>query len=230
MNSLVADVGLAFWMGIRASFSSELLFMNIAAASFVASRIKSTRAVLLAGLLYALGCILACFVTAMLAGKGLASQDEMSGILQHTVTRALGPLMLFSGILIFGRFGHGSVEESEEDDEETEGKVHAWPAFLFGMIFALSYFPGSAGLFFDKLLPMAVKDDSLLEPVMYGCGAALPILIFSLLLSMSARTTGLIFRKSGWMDLWLARITGVVFIIAGVYFTLCYDFSFLLRL
>ncbi len=55
MNSLMLDVGLAFWLGLLTSISPCPLATNIAAISFIGRQLDRQRYVFLAGMIYMLG-------------------------------------------------------------------------------------------------------------------------------------------------------------------------------
>ena len=100
-------------------------------------------------------------------------------------------------------------------------KSGIWGAGLMGVVFALSFCPISAGLFFGSLFSLAMKHGStVLLPSLYGLGTALPVLAFAFLLAFSANLVGKTFRKLTVFEVWARRITGLVFILAGIYLCL----------
>ncbi|MHB9030956.1 MAG: aromatic aminobenezylarsenical efflux permease ArsG family transporter, partial [Candidatus Latescibacterota bacterium] len=100
-----------------------------------------------------------------------------------------------------------------------------WGAGLLGMVFALSFCPVSAALFFGSLIPLAIRQESrIILPSLYGIGTGLPVLFFAVLLAFSARTVGAAFRVLSRIEIWARRITGIVFILVGVYLMLKYIF------
>jgi cytochrome c biogenesis protein CcdA len=100
-----------------------------------------------------------------------------------------------------------------------------WSGLALGVVFALSFCPGSAALFFGSLVPLAVKYESgLLLPTMYGVGTALPVLVFAILMVLSTRAVGQAFNRITQFEWWARRVTGVLFIGIGVYFCLAYVF------
>lgn len=108
------------------------------------------------------------------------------------------------------------------------GKGGVLGAGLLGIIFALSFCPVSAALFFGSLIPLAINHESvILLPSLYGIGTGLPVLAFALLLAVSAKSVGSLFNKITVFELWARRVTGVIFIAVGVYMTLKYIFNIL---
>ena len=93
-------------------------------------------------------------------------------------------------------------------------------AGLLGIIFALSFCPTSAVLFFGSLLPLAIKFNSgLLLPAIYGMATGLPVLFFAFLLAFGVNQLGRTYHRLAMFELWAQRITGIIFLLIGLYFT-----------
>ena len=90
-------------------------------------------------------------------------------------------------------------------------------AGLLGIIFALSFCPTSAVLFFGSL---AIKFNSgLLLPAIYGTATGLPVLFFAFLLAFGVNQFGRTYHRLAMFELWAQRITGIIFLLIGLYFT-----------
>ncbi|MCG6962374.1 MAG: aromatic aminobenezylarsenical efflux permease ArsG family transporter [Acidobacteria bacterium] len=212
----------ALWLGLLTSISPCPLATNIAAVSFVGSRVGSPRRVLLAGALYTAGRSLAYLVLGATAVWGLMSLVEVSSFLQGPAHKALGPLMIAVGLLLLGVFtldvGGGRLAASMQGRAERWG---VWGALPLGVVFALAFCPVSAGLFFGSLLPLALSRRSpLLLPGVYGLGTAIPVVIFAVLIALGVSWLGRAFEKVTTFELWARRTTGAVFVVVGVYETL----------
>ena len=97
---------------------------------------------------------------------------------------------------------------------------------MLGLLFALSFCPVSAALFFGSLIPIAIEQESsVLVPTVYGIGTALPVVAFALLIALSTRLVGSIFNKLTLIEFWARRITGVIFILVGIHYCLTYVFG-----
>ena len=219
MNTLFTDMGMAIWLGILTSVSPCPLATNIAAISFVGRRVGETRYVLLAGLLYTVGRTLTYIAVALLVVKSLFSIPGVSNFLQDYMGLILGPLVLVTGVILLDiikiRFGGGGVATSLQARVERSG---LFGALLLGVVFALTFCPVSAALFFGGLIPLALKHHSpVMMPLLYGVGTALPVIAFALLLAFSARLVGVLFNRITAIEVWARRVTGVVFILAGLY-------------
>ncbi len=220
MEFLTAGLLTALWLGILTSISPCPMATNIAAISFISKKVGSTRAVLLSGLFYTLGRMIAYLTVAMIVVYSLLSAPELARFLQKYLNIILGPLLIIVGLFLLEiikmNFGKGmSFSQKFQDSAQKKG---IWGAAMLGFIFALSFCPVSAGLFFGSLIPLSLKYESaLFLPLIYGIGTALPVIIFAIVIGYSANYIGKIFNKLTKFEYWARRVTGVIFIIAGLY-------------
>jgi cytochrome c biogenesis protein CcdA len=212
----------ALWLGILTSISPCPLATNIAAVSYVGGRVGSTRAVLLSGGLYTAGRTLAYVVLGASAVWSLMSMVTVSSFLQGGFRRALGPLLIVVGLLLLGllKLNLPGVGVSAGLRERVD-RAGVWGAGLLGIVFALSFCPLSAGLFFGSLVPLAADRSSpLLLPTLYGIGTALPVAAFAVLLAAGAGWLSKAVDRVQAFEVWARRVTALVFIGVGVYETL----------
>lgn len=101
--------------------------------------------------------------------------------------------------------------------------IYRMGASLLGMLFALSFCPVSAALFFGSLIPLAVNhQSSVTMPIVYGIGTALPVVIFAVLIALGAKWIGTVFNWLSLFEKWARRITALAFILVGIYYSLIY--------
>ena len=92
---------------------------------------------------------------------------------------------------------------------------------MLGVVFALSFCPVSAALFFGSLVPLAAERGSpLLLPTVYGVGTALPVAAFAALLAAGAGWLGKALDRVQAFEIWARLVTAVAIIGVGVYETL----------
>lgn len=218
---LVAAVSV-FWLGILTAISPCPLATNIAAISFVSKQITRPKYVFFAGTCYALGRSL----TYALLGGGIAylmmSTPELSHFLQKYTMMFLGPLLILVGMVLTGllNFNIKSPALSHENQAKL-GKSGMLGAFLLGIVFALTFCPIAAAIFFGSLLPITVKANSpILLPVIYGIATAFPVLIFAFTISLGAEKIAKSFNAIAAFDKWARNITGIIFMLVGIYYTL----------
>jgi cytochrome c biogenesis protein CcdA len=218
---------MAVWLGILTSISPCPLATNIAAISYIGKQVKEARMVLLSGMLYICGRMLAYLALGILIITSILSVPKLSFLLQNNLNRILGPILILAGLFLlriikFGISGPG-ISEKIQKRSRTWG---IWGAFFLGILFALSLCPISAALFFGSLIPLSLKHESrILLPLLYGIGTGLPVFIFAVLIAVGTRFIGKVFNKLTMIELWARRITGAIFILVGIYYSLIYIFG-----
>ena len=219
----------SLWLGILTSISPCPLATNVAAISFVGRRVGNPRAVFLAGLLYTLGRSLAYLILGVLLVGSLLSVPHVSYTLQKYMNKILGPILILVGMFLLELLQVNlpgfSVSEGMQKRVEAWG---VWGAGVLGVIFALSFCPVSAALFFGSLLPLAVKAESgVLLPALYGVGTALPVFVFAILITLGTRAVSKALDKLTLIERWARRVTGIIFVGVGIYYCLVYIFGVL---
>jgi cytochrome c biogenesis protein CcdA len=222
MDALVVGVGSALWLGLLTSISPCPLATNLAAISFVGRDAGKPAAVLFSGLMYTLGRVLAYTLLGSLVVASLLSAPNVSVWLQRNINLFLGPLLVLVGMVLLGLIelpvGAGSGLNALRERVQKLGVVGAG---LLGLLFALSFCPVSAALFFGSLVPLAIAERSpLLLPAVYGIGTGVPVLGFALLLVFGAKSLGTVFQKLTGIERWLRLGTGLVILLIGIYLTL----------
>jgi len=230
MRPFLAGSALAVWLGILTSISPCPLAANIAAMSFIAKQVGRTGKVLLSGTAYTLGRAVAYVAIGALIVQSLFSVPAVSNFLQGYMNKLLGPLLIIVGMLLLELISFSfSSSAGSEKLREKAARSGVLGAFLLGMLFALSFCPVSAALFFGRLIPLSVEHRSVLAlPALYAVGTALPVLLFAVAVSLGARHVGAIFTQVSRIEWWARRITGVVFILVGIYYCLVYIFHLVL--
>jgi cytochrome c biogenesis protein CcdA len=209
----------ALWLGVLTSLSPCPLATNAAAVGWLAGAGAGPRRTILAGLLYGLGRAVTYSLLGGLLGAGLLAAVDTSRFLQHDLNRVLGPVLVLAGMVLLDllplRIPGLDLEGAGRDAVARGG---AAGAFLLGLVFALSFCPVSAALFFGSLLPLTVSSGSpWLLPALYGVGTTLPVLALALLLAFGAGWLGRVFRRVEVVERLVRRITGGLFVGAGLY-------------
>ncbi|HMA85399.1 MAG TPA: aromatic aminobenezylarsenical efflux permease ArsG family transporter [Desulfosalsimonadaceae bacterium] len=218
----------ALWFGILTSISPCPLATNIAATTFIGRQIETRYGTLVAGAAYTGGRALAYILICFIIVAGLFSIPGVSMFLQQYMNKLLGPVLIVVGLLIadiiplrLPAWGDGnSAFIRRLSNGGTIG------AIFLGFIFALSFCPVSAALFFGSVIPLALKFESgIWLPLWYGIGTALPVIGFALLLSYGTRAAAAFIKGLTFMERYLRRLTAAVFIGIGIYFTVTYTFG-----
>lgn len=229
MTGSIIVAASALWLGILTSLSPCPLATNITAISFVGRRTGSPARILLTGLLYTSGRALVYIAIAALLVTSVMSSSAVSLTLQIWMNKLLGPILILVGMVMLGllrlRFrGRGMSGQMQH-------RVERWGLFgalALGMLFALSFCPVSAALFFGSLLPLAVKHNSgVVLPFLFGVGTAIPVVIFAVILAFGARWLGKAFERLTILERWMRVFTGAVFIAVGIYMSLVHVYHVL---
>jgi cytochrome c-type biogenesis protein len=238
----------ALYLGLLTSISPCPLATNIAAVSYVGRKVGDSRSVIAAGFLYTLGrCLLYVALAAVLATMAL-SMRAVDLFLQKYMILVLGPIFLVLGLVLAGlvtvTVGGATMSEGMQKRIDAMG---IWGALLLGVLFAVSFCPTSAMLFFGLIalimgsearavmailakvgltLPTAALPGStLVLPLIYGVGTALPVVLVTFLLAYSAKSVGKTYNALSKIEWWARQITGWIFVLLGVYFSLVYVFE-----
>jgi cytochrome c biogenesis protein CcdA len=238
----------ALYLGLLTSISPCPLATNIAAISYVARKIGNTRLVINAGLLYTLGrCLLYVALAALLTTTAL-SIPLVSIFLQKYMHLVLGPIALLLGMLLVGLItvSSGGTMLSEGMQKRVDA-MGIWGALLLGVFFALSFCPTSAAWFFGLvalimgseagaitgvlekvgivLPPASLPGGTLVLPLIYGLGTGVPVLAVAFLLAYSVNSVGKTYNVLSKVEWWARMVTGWLFILVGVWFSLTYVFE-----
>jgi len=209
----------ALWLGILTSISPCPLTTNIAAISYLGRQAEHTDRVFLNGVLYTLGRTATYVLLAVLSVFTILSIPHLSFWLQRYMSKAMGPILLAVGLVLLGIIRLPALNLIRDKDLQLpDHKRGAWGAGALGMLFALSFCPTSAALFFGSLIPLAIESKSVVVlPALYGLGTALPVFTFAVLIALGAKSVAAAFQHLTALEIWARRITGTVFIVIGVY-------------
>lgn len=214
----------ALWLGILTSLSPCPLASNIAAVSFLSKKIAHPTAVFISGMAYTLGRMLSYAAVGWIIIHSLVSIPQTALFLQKYAGKALGPVLIVTGLLLLEvmsiRLPGLSLSHKHHNALAESG---APGAFLLGFIFALAFCPVSAALFFGSLIPLALNHPAgSLFPFIYGIGTGLPVLGFALAIAFGVTSLSHGFHTLIKIELHTRKITGLIFISAGVYYIWAY--------
>jgi hypothetical protein len=145
--------------------------------------------------------------------------------LQHYGEWLLGPFLVMCGIFLLDIFHFDRLPWGDGFSRFTSGipaqlaEKGYLGAFLLGVIFALSFCPFSAVLFFAMLIPLALgAGDPVIIPAVFALATGLPVIIISYLLVKGMGKAGGIVQKIGAAEHWIRRGVAAIFIVVGVYY------------
>jgi cytochrome c biogenesis protein CcdA len=222
MHDWFIPLASAFWLGILTSISPCPLATNIAAIAYVGRRVDQPAKVFSTGLLYTGGRMLTYLLLGMLLVSSMLAAPQLAHILQKYMNMLLGPLLIVVGMILLDLIplNIGKIGISDRLQKHI-GDSGIWGAGLLGIVFALSFCPTSAALFFSSLLPLALQQQSgILLPAVYGIATGLPVLLFAVLLALGVNSVARAYNRIMIFEKWARMITGVFFILVGIYYCL----------
>lgn len=228
MMEILISIGSALWLGILTSISPCPLAANIAAISFLSKKIVHPRIVFFAGAVYTIGRTLAYALLGLVIVSSLLSVPALANFLQKYMNKAIGPILIATGIFLldFFKFTLPSFSLSEKQQSRLAGSG-AWGAFALGFIFALAFCPVSAALFFGSLIPLALESKiDIILPLIYGIGTGLPVLGFAFAIALGVKSLSHWFKKIIAVEIYMRKVTAVIFILVGIYYIFTYMIKF----
>jgi len=215
----------AFFIGLMTAISPCPLATNITAIAYISKRIDSSRHTLLTGFVYTLGRTAAYIAVASVIVFFGMNIQIIALTLQHYGERLIGPFLVLCGIYLLDIFHFDRLPGGDWFSGFTSGISARLAdkgyigAFLLGVIFALSFCPFSAVLFFAMLIPLALgAGDPVIIPAVFALATGLPVIVISYLLVRGVGKCSGIVQKIGAMECWIRRAVAVVFIVVGVYY------------
>jgi cytochrome c biogenesis protein CcdA len=227
MTEMFVAFASALWLGILTSISPCPLASNVAAISFLSKKIAHPALVFISGLAYTLGRMVSYAVLGWIIVNSLLSVPQVAQFLQKYMSKALGPLLILAGLILLEIITirlPGLLLSQKQHNRFAESGAPG--AFLLGFIFALAFCPISAVLFFGSLIPLAINTKGgIILPLIYGIGTGLPVLAFAVAIALGVTSLSHWFNKITKLEYYTRKITGVVFILVGLYYTGIYFFG-----
>ena len=211
----------AFFIGLMTAFSPCPLATNITAIAYISRKIDDSRHTIIVGFVYTLGRMVSYAGLASLIVYIGVNTQEIAFLLQTYGEKFIGPLLLVIGLVMleivqidFGK-GGGLIDKAKEKLSE-KGYLGA---FLLGVIFALSFCPFSAVLYFGMLIPLALKTgDGILVPSVFAFATGLPVIVSSILLVKSVSSMSRMMNKVHKVEKTIRRLVAFVFVAVGLYY------------
>lgn len=219
---MIAELASAVTLGILTAISPCPLATNIAAVSFLGRHVGSPRRSLLTGIAYVAGRTLCYTLLAAALTAGLLAAAGTSSALGRYAGLLVGPVLVVAGGMLLGwipapALGPSGGKLAERLARRGDGIA----AFLMGVLFALSFCPSSAALFFGSLIPLATRAESTIAvPVAYGTATGVPVLAFAGLIAAGGHGLGRLFDRIQSFERRLRAATGAILVLVGLYLCL----------
>ena len=162
--------GSALWLGILTSISPCPLATNIAAVSYLSKKIEHPKAVLIAGIFYTLGRMVLYAALGAVIISSLLNVPVVAQFLQKYINKILGPVLIAVGLFLLDVLKLNISKFSISTERQNAlAEAGAKGAFALGFLFALSFCPISAALFFGSLIPLSLQNPGgAILPFIYG--------------------------------------------------------------
>jgi len=214
----------AFLLGLMTTISPCPLCTNVTAIGFLSKDIKNKQQIIINGLMYVLGKIVAFTALAsvfVFGGSVLPTQH----FFETYGEMLLGPFLIVGGLFMLEFFKfHKHTSDHHSSESFSDRIIHKSKAgsikwsFILGVVFSLAFCPYSGVLFFGGLVPLTLADSAgLFLAVVFALGAGLPVIVISWILAYSFASVGNFYNKIQVFEVWFRRITAVIFILVGIY-------------
>ncbi len=216
---LTAATASGFALGLVTAVSPCPLATNLAAIAWLTRHAASRRRAVLGAVAYSLGRVLAYGAIAAALALWSRGAPAVSGALQEWLPPLIGPLLVLSAMVLLDLLpmpwpGSGPGQRAAE----RLTRLGLLGELGLGALFAVTFCPASAALFFGSLMPQALAAPSAAPPVVaYGIGTALPVGVFAIGIAIS---TGFAANLAGGLARWQPRIrrtTGLCLLAIGLY-------------
>lgn len=219
LQSRFQDIPLltALLLGILVAISPCTIAANLAALSFVSVGCDSKKSTLTQGTLLVLGKSLIYIILAILLSQ-FAWAFEISESFADTYVQIIGLLFIVVGVLMLDIIHLHGLEDIVVRMFKGEHKKNIYQTLLIGMLLALAFCPDGAVLYFGMMIPLTIAENhSLMVPLFFAIGAAIPLLIVVTLYAYGVERVASM-TKIFSANAMVRKFVGAMFIIAGICF------------
>lgn len=215
-----APILAALALGLLTAIAPCPLATNITATAYIAKTITNKKKVLLSGLLYTLGRVFSYTFIGAIIYFG-ASKFQVAKLFQANGEKYIGFVLIIIGLIMLdiiklNFIKSGNFTDKVSEKFKTKGLLGS---FLLGALFALAFCPYSGALFFAMLIPMTLSTSAgLVLPAIFSVGTGLPVILFAFVIAFSMEKLGMYFKAITKVEKVMRLITGLVFILTGLYY------------
>jgi len=223
----ISDILYILVLGIQTSISPCPLAANIAAISYISKNCQRKKMIFLSGIAYTMGRMSTYIFLGFVLVSSAESIPTISLFLQKYINQITGPILILIGLFLIEiiplKINISLISDKLQKALGSRGVIGA---YLLGVLFALSFCPISAAFFFGSTIAISLKNNSaVILPSVYGLGTALPVVLFSFLLSFSAHKIANTYNFLRKFEKYARIFSGAIFILAGIYYLLSYNFN-----
>ncbi len=213
----------ALILGLMTAISPCPLATNITAVAYISKDISNRKIVFVKGLIYTLGRAITYTGIGLIFFFG-ANQFKIEGFVSEWGEKILGPILIVIGLLMLDiikiKLPHFFRLSEKMEAKSNKG---FWNVLLIGIVFALAFCPYSGVLYFGMLIPITISSTSgLYLPIIFAIATALPVIILAWFIAFTVGGVGKVYNKIKVFEIWFRRIVAVIFILAGIYYSVIY--------
>jgi cytochrome c-type biogenesis protein len=215
---VIAAVVTAAWLGLLTAVSPCPLATNVAAVGFLGRHATSPRKALMSGVAYVLGRTMCYTLIAVGLAWGILAAVQTSATLSRVMALFIGPLLVVAGAVMLGWLKGPSFGGLSGISQRLGRRSDLTGAAMLGAVFAISFCPASAAIFFGGLVPLSTKSESVfVVPTVYGIATGLPVLVFAVVLAAGGHGVGRLFATVQCVEGWLRMMTALLLMGIGLY-------------
>lgn len=205
----------SLWLGILTSISPCPLASNIAAISFLGRQVNRPYYVLYSGLFYSLGRVLLYVALGLILIRSISVVPIVSDFLQGKIFYFVAPIMILIGLILLDIIKLTIPTFNISRKAEKMQKLGLMGAFLIGFLFAVSFCPVSAALYFSTLMN---SNGNWMFLFAYGVGTGLPVILFAFVLAFASNKISQFYKATTVFEKYARKITGIIFIFIGFFY------------
>jgi len=224
LDNTQAPLLYALILGLLTAISPCQLATNITAIAYISKDIHHKNRIFMNGLFYTLGNAVGYLSIGLILFLG-ASKFHVSKILVSNGKIAMSFLLIIIGLLMLDiiKIKFPTFGRLTEKFQHKHNKGNKLNAALLGFVFAITFCPYNAVLFFGMLIPLTITSVwGLYLPIVYSVASGFPVIIIAYLLAYSIASIGNFYNSLKVFQLWFNRIVAIIFIAVGVYFIFIY--------
>jgi cytochrome c-type biogenesis protein len=212
----------ALILGLLTAISPCQLATNIIAIAYIGKDISNKQRIFANGLFYALGNAIGYSSIGLILFFG-ASKFHVSKILVSNGNMIMSLFLIITGVLMLDliKMRLPTFEKITEKIKNRQNKGNKLNAALLGFLFAVTFCPYNAVIFFGMLIPLTITSVyGLYLPLVYSLASGFPVIVIAWLLAFSISGIGNFYDKIRVFQKWFNRVVAGIFIAIGLYFFL----------
>lgn len=215
-----APVVTAFLLGLVVALHPCPLATNIAAMGYIAKDMGRGKRILISGLCYTLGRVLAYSllgIVLIVVFRGSVDMESLGRRFGEWGEKLLSPLLIIIGLyFLLTKFFHKHEHCPTLPVLGLRLRGNAG-SLVLGILLALSFCPESAIVYFGMLMPLSAKAETgVFLPVVFSMATAIPTVLIAWVVAFGASGMPVVRASMHAVQRWMSIVVGILFIGAGI--------------